>query len=339
MSKFDVTLIGAGNMAQAYANVLHAQKISFNVVGRGEKSAKNFAQETGVTPTTGGLNAFLDNHLDQLAQIAIVALPVAGLAEACIQLIKAGTKRILVEKPAGLNLHEINEIAALSADRDCQVYVALNRRFLSSVSETAKRVSDDGGVTSFTFEFTEWANVIEKTSHPQIVKENWFLANSLHVIDLAFYLGGRPKQLYSQNSGQLDWHPRASRFVGAGTASNGALFSYHADWGAPGRWGVEILTRHHRYILRPLEQLQIQKLNSVEIKTAKIDDSLDTKFKPGLYKMVKHFISDQSTFLLPTISEHAQNTQDLYTVMLPESSDECAVPRVVGNIRDTEASL
>jgi hypothetical protein len=31
-------------------------------------------------------------------------------------------------------------------------------------------------------------------------------------------------------------------FAGAGVADNDALFSYHANWAAPGRWCVEILT-------------------------------------------------------------------------------------------------
>ena len=36
---------------------------------------------------------------------------------------------------------------------------------------------------------------IEKLNKVPGIKENWFLGNSTHVVDLAFYLGGKPKQI------------------------------------------------------------------------------------------------------------------------------------------------
>jgi predicted dehydrogenase len=316
-------------MAQAYARVLSAKAINYNVIGRGEKSANTFSDAIRINPFIGGLKQFIKHHPDQLAASAIVALPVADLAEACSSLVKAGTKRVLVEKPGGLNLSEITQLADLTKKHGAKIYVALNRRFFSSVIEAKKRIVDDGGVTSFTFEFTEWARAIEKTEHPPIVKENWFLANSLHVVDLAFYLGGRPSSLYAESGGSLDWHSRASRFCGAGTSETGATFSYHADWNAPGSWGLEILTHHHRYILRPLEKLQVQNLNSIDIKIQPINDQLDTDFKPGLFQMVETFLSNDKNQYLPSISRHQKNTKDIYTVMLPEKIEHCTTARVM----------
>lgn len=49
-----------------------------------------------------------------------------------------------------------------------------------------KIIAEDGGITSFNFEFTEWAHVIEKLDYPREVFENWFFVNSTHVVDLAF---------------------------------------------------------------------------------------------------------------------------------------------------------
>lgn len=334
----DLNLIGAGKMAEAYAKVLNVKTLNYNVVGRGERSAKAFSDKLGINPFSGGLKQFIEQHPDQLAACAIVALPITSLAEACSRLVKAGTKRILVEKPAGLNLSEITLLRDLAKKHNASVYVALNRRFLSSVIEARKRILKDGGVTSFTFEFTEWASAIEKTKHPSNVKENWFLANSLHVVDLAFHLGGSPTSLYAESDGSLNWHSRASRFCGAGKSDSGAMFSYHADWEAPGRWGVEMLTRHNRYILRPVEKLQIQKLNSSNIEIEAIDDQLDTGFKPGLFRMVETFLENGDNQHLPSIWRHQKNTKEIYTVMLPDKIEKCKVARIL-NLKKTGASL
>ena len=43
------------------------------------------------------------------------------------------------------------------------------------------------------------------------------------------------------------------------------------------------MTRQRRFIFRPLEKLQVQKLASVAIEELPLDDRLDKEFKPGLY--------------------------------------------------------
>lgn len=45
--------------------------------------------------------------------------------------------------------------------------------------------------------------------------------------------------------GQLTWHKDGCIYTGAGIATSGALFSYQANWAAPGRWSVEIITDKH----------------------------------------------------------------------------------------------
>ena len=135
--------------------------------------------------------------------------------------------------------------------------------------------------------------------------ENWFLANSSHVVDLAFYLGGKPKEISTYTAGGLAWHPSASIFAGAGVSENGALFSYQANWESAGRWSVEILTKEHRLILRPLEKLQVQKRGSVKVDFVEgIDYTLDEKYKPGLYLQTKKFITGNIQQVM-NISEHS----------------------------------
>jgi hypothetical protein len=75
----------------------------------------------------------------------------------------------------------------------------------------------------------------------------------------------------------------------------GVLFSYFADWEAPGRWGVEVMTRKNRLIFCPMEQLQITQLGSVKVEFEPLEDKLDQDFKPGLYLQTKTFLRQDAT--------------------------------------------
>lgn len=284
-----VWLVGVGNMGVEYAKVLESQGVDFIAIGRGEKNVNAFMEKTGHQAIAGGLTSFICNN-SYIPRFAIVATGVEILAQTTIELIKTGIKHILCEKPGGLNSKEIEEVANCAKEYNAQVFLAYNRRFYASVEKVQEIVLEDGGVTSFNFEFTEWSHIIEPLQKGARVKENWFLANSTHVVDLAFFLGGFPKEISCYNAGELAWHPSSSVFSGAGVSETGALFSYQANWEAPGRWGVEILTRKHRLYLRPMEKLAIQRIGSVQLEEVDIDDTLDKEFKPGLYKQMEAFL-------------------------------------------------
>ena len=294
-----ILLVGAGPMAVEYAKVLKALRATFLVVGRGEKSAVDFKSQTAEQPIVGGLSRWLA-QTKKVYNRAIVAVTENELGNATRSLIMAGVKSILVEKPGGHDSEDIKKVAKLAKTKNADVFVGYNRRFYSSVLAAQKIIQKDGGVSSFSFDFTERSYVIDKLKKAPGVKENWFLQNSSHVIDMAFFLGGQPKSINSLRSGKLKWH-KPALFTGAGISEGGALFSYHADWKSAGRWGVEIMTPGNKLILRPLEKLFIQKFGSMEIEETKIDDSLDQKFKPGLYLQVQSFLTNKKD--LPTIEE------------------------------------
>ncbi len=282
-------LIGAGTMSLEYAKVLNSLGIDYDVICRSSSSAEKFEKEINKHVISGGLSNALKNHKppDQ----AIVAVGVEDLAKTAIDLINAGTKRILLEKPGGISTNELSDLYKVSNSNSTSVLLAYNRRFYASTQTLKEMIIKDGGATSCNFEFTEWSHVIRNLVTEKVVKESWFLANSTHVVDLAFYLCGYPSEWQSYYSGSLDWHPSASRFCGSGITEKGILFSYHADWEAPGRWSLEILTKLNRYILRPIERLQKIPIGKLEPENVNIDDEVDKKYKPGLYKQVKAFIN------------------------------------------------
>ena len=293
-----VWLVGAGEMSVEYGKVLTALSVSTTVIGRGGESADSFQALTGTPVRRGGIRNFLDSQ-PQLPDAAIVSVGVEQLADATISLLEYGIRDMLVEKPAGLSPEEIRAVGEVAGRTEARVSVAYNRRFLASVMKAREIIAEDGGVTSFTFEFTEWPHKIAPLQKAPGVKEHWFLANSSHVADLAFYLGGEPREITCLTAGALEWHPSAAVFAGCGVAEGGALFSYQADWGAPGRWGVEVMTNSHRLILRPLEELRVVQTGSVAEVRVEIADEWDREFKPGLYAQMQSFFGDDRVGLLP----------------------------------------
>ena len=291
-----VWLIGAGPMAVDYAKVLKELGIEFITITRGKKKAKEFSELTATEVVPGGVEEYLKN-CNYIPRYVINSVGIDKLSETTQILLNAGIKNILLEKPGVAYADEIYGIDKLVTEKKSNVILAYNRRFYQSVIAAKKIIEEDGEVTSFNFEFTEWSHSIAQILHlktkPEM--ENWFLGNSTHVIDMAFYLGGMPNQISSFYSGknELDWHKSSSNYSGAGITKKGALFAYHANWKSPGRFSIEVLTNKHRLIFRPLEKLQIQNIGSVAISMVEnIDYSLDEKFKPGLYLQTKTFLEN-----------------------------------------------
>ncbi len=284
-------------MARAYAAVLEAQHVPFLTVGRGEANCAAFEEATGHAALRGGVDAWLQDHTPPA--YAIVAVNEAASAPVVKALAAHGVARILVEKPGGRVPKDIRELAALQTAT--RIFVAYNRRFYASTRRAQEILSTEGGVTSFHFDFTEWPQCVAAVKDP-IVKAHWFLANSTHVVDLAFFLGGAPMTLHAERQGSTPWHPAGAVFTGSGVSTRGAPFSYHANWNAPGRWSLEVHTRASKLIFRPLEKLQRQRHGSVAIEAVAID-AIDEQFKPGLYRLVEAFLSDAEG--LPSIQEHA----------------------------------
>jgi len=301
-------------MAIDYTKVLESTNKKIIVVGRGSKSAKIFKEKTGYSPLTGGINLFLSNNKIEKGTAAIIATGTENLMECTLKLLNAGIDKILVEKPGAISIGELLEHEKLLKPYENSVFVAYNRRFYASVIEAEKLIAEDGGLKSMHFEFTEWAHTIEPLKKAEGVKENWFFANSTHVVDLAFFIAGRPKELKSfSKSGKLDWHNKTN-FVGAGETEKGVLFSYISNWESAGRWAIELLTQNRRIYLKPMEDIHVQQKGSINVIKHDFDLSLDEKHKPGLYLQVEEFISGINN-RLPSIKEHIENAKNIYSII------------------------
>ncbi|MDX0833436.1 gfo/Idh/MocA family oxidoreductase [Sinorhizobium medicae] len=299
-----VILAGCGGMASAYAKVLRQVEQHFVVLGRSQAGAEKFAAEWNVHVGYGP-------HEEQLASLetvpatAIVAVSAASLSEVTKALIKFGCRKILIEKPAAMDPVAVADLASFAEAHGVEAYVAYNRRFYSSALQAERLIAEDGGALSLKFDFTEATRRIEALGKDAVELQGWFYGNSTHVIDLAFFLAGEPRELQAQSCRTLEWHPAGAIFSGHGVTRRDVVFSYHANWLAPGRWGVEIMTRHRRLVLQPMEELFCQHHNTFNLEKISSDDELDRAYKPGIYLQTKAFLAAKPDERLLPLAKHA----------------------------------
>ena len=305
----NVWLIGTGLIGVEYSKVLDALHINHTIIGRGEASASKFEElRPDKKVIRGGLELFLKTQ-PSLPDCAIVAVGFHELFEVSKSLLEYGVKRLFVEKPGADTYEKLHQLDTITKENKAELFLAYNRRFYSSLLKAEEIIQQDGGVTSFSFEFTEWLHLFDITSKEGLLKEI-FWGNSGHVLDTAFFLGGKPKEIscYTRTFDDDDF-PKI--FAGAGISDKGALFSYQANWDAPGRWVVEILTKKHRLYFKPMETLQIQELRSVKVLPVEIDDHLDKDFKPGFYLETKAFLEGDDTRLC-SIAQQVDRVESVF---------------------------
>jgi predicted dehydrogenase len=309
-----ILLVGTGPMAVDYFKVLSHLGLPFEVVGRGKDPANTFEMKTNYHPKYGGVESYInENGLNGFTH-AIIAVGPEKLLEVTLFLFEKGIQKILVEKPAAVSIDQLLEKKQNLKTFQNRLFVAYNRRFYKSVEIAKNIIEEDGGLKSMSFEFTELIDRIAKRPRPVEVLNNWFFANSTHVIDLAFHFAGKPTIINAiAKSGNLDWH-KTTNYAGSGVTDRGVLFSYLSNWESAGRWGVELMTSSRRILLRPLEKVQIQKRNTFEIIEPDFDYSEDLQFKPGLLNQLKSFLAGESNIC--DIADHIENTELVFTPIL-----------------------
>lgn len=286
-----IYMFGAGYMAKEYLRVVKKMGLDAKVVSQTKGSAASITSEFGMDCYYGGYAAF--NVAITKEDVAVVCTPIETLFSCTKSLINFGFKKILVEKPGALNVSDLEELKNLADASSCEVFIAYNRRFFSSVQHLRKILATEE-LLAVNFELSEWTHRIILEDYSEDALKHWFISNTSHVVDLVFDIAGVSDELSCYTSGTLDWHPSASRFSGSGRSKRNILLNYIGYWDSPGRWSVEFVTADNRYILRPMEKLAVQKKGSIEISNIEgIDYSDDEICKPGVLKMMTYFLAGE----------------------------------------------
>ena len=165
MHKGTIAIIGAGYMAKEYYKVLKGMGRLALVLGRGEQKARKFEEELGARAYTGDYREILRQQ-KSIPEYAIVAVNVGSLCPVALELMRLGVPNILVEKPVAYSGEGLVPLLQEQRRTGAKVYVAYNRRFFASVNRARELIEADGDITSFHFEFTEWAHAVGPTKRP-----------------------------------------------------------------------------------------------------------------------------------------------------------------------------
>ncbi len=128
------------------------------------------------------------------AEIAVVATTNANLSVVAARAIAAG-KHVLVEKPAGISVPEIERLAALARDRRVTVKVGFNHRFHPAMLET-RRLVDEGKLGPLMFMRVRYGHggrvgyESEWRARPELSGGGELIDQGVHVLDLIHWFFG-----------------------------------------------------------------------------------------------------------------------------------------------------
>ena len=299
-SASSATVVGYGNMGKQYVTALRRLGVGrLRVCSRSPEPLAELGDIKGVTIASGG---YYDLHVTALpGEIGIVATPTADLATAAEHLAACGFRKILVEKPVSLLAREIQDLSDRLDSRGVVAYSGYNRVAYPSFLELRALASEEGGITSCTYDFTEiiGADWQERFTAGELAR--WGIANSMHVISMAHGLIGLPKTWTSYRSGAYTWHPTGAVFVGSGISCHDIPFSIHGDWGSRGRWSVEVHTQIASYRFCPLEKI-FRKSSSWGDWEELTTSTFAPEVKAGITEQTAAMLSDQVGRLVPLVT-------------------------------------
>ena len=245
-------IIGGSEISKQYAMALSKFGVKdLVIIAKTGSYISDYCKENKIELKTGGFEKNLSDINKK--DLVIIAPPIQDTIPATKMAIKNNQSNILIEKPGSLYS---KDLSSFSQEIDSEeIRIAYNRLAYPNLHKLKNLCEKEGGITSCRFTFTERLSTMDFEKDIPEVYERWGISNSLHVITMALELIGLPKEIHCNQFGKLAWHPTGSIFVGNGISENDIPFSYHADWGSGGRWGVEVNTKENSYQLIPLEDL------------------------------------------------------------------------------------
>ncbi|MDB3982323.1 Gfo/Idh/MocA family oxidoreductase [Candidatus Pelagibacter sp.] len=288
MKKLKIAFVGSGYMANEYAKVLTGKlKNKCEIIGSTNRSNNRIKEFN---------NKFkVKKHYKNLDDMMLLSKP--DIVIVCVSELSTYTvlKKVsnypcicLIEKPVGLDFIESKKILNLRKHKNFLPFVALNRRHYSSVLNAKKLLENDKSKRIINIFDQENSINAKKTGQPHKVVKNWMYANSIHMIDFAYLFGRGIIKSIKKLSGV--------KFLQEGIVSTKLIFDsgdvvyYHCIWNRPAPWSLQISTTKYFLELKPIEKLSF--LTNKNRKWTSIKSSyLDTKYKPGIFSLLKEILS------------------------------------------------
>lgn len=272
-----VAIVGAGYMAREHIRAFQdvpGVRIA-GIHSRTRARAEALAAQFDIPVVCESVSELYDTTRAHLVVVTVPELAMNTVSRACFEY----PWTVLLEKPAGYNVEDAEDIAAAASARKRRAFVALNRRHYSSTQTVLSDMIKLPGPRFIRVQDQEDQIGALQSGQPKTVVENWMFANSIHVIDYFFMLG-RGKVCAVEPI--IPWNPEEPRYVATKVSfDSGDVGLYEGIWSGPGPWAVSVNTPKKRWEMRPLEQAAFQVAGVRKLEVIETHP-WDTQFKPGL---------------------------------------------------------
>lgn len=278
-----VGFVGSGYMAEEHAKAFSSlENVSLvGVFGRSFESRQRLA-DIYKMKAVASIQELYKVCSPDLIVIAVDELSIKSVASEAMDF----SWKILLEKPPGYNYQDALELLRLAKEKERECYVALNRRFMSSVCLGLEELTKNQERRIVTVTDQEDLLQAKGLGHPNPVLENWMYANSIHIVDLIrFFCRGSIVKV--ENFSKWEFSLKPQLVLAKVVFDSGDIGHYHGLWNAPGPWSTEVVTSSVRFELRPLESISKQVRGSRILEKLQTSQA-DLDFKPGLQLQAKN---------------------------------------------------
>jgi predicted dehydrogenase len=227
-----VAIVGAGYMARERSPFQSCAGVEgVGLHSRTRARAEALAAEFHVPGVYDTIQAMAEGTRADLVVVTTPELETNAVCRATF----AFPWTVLIEKPAGYDLADAEDIEAVARAANRRAYVALNRRFYGSTRTVATDLATQDGQRLIVVRDQEDPRAALAAGQPALVVKNWMYANSVHMIDF-FRVFGRGTVTGVDRV--IPWNADAPGFVAARVSfSSGDIGLYEAIWMArvPGR--------------------------------------------------------------------------------------------------------
>lgn len=275
-----VAIVGAGSMAREHARAFAAipgVELA-GIASRTRAKAEALAKELGIAEVYDSVDALRAGTKADVVVVTVFELAMKEVALACFQ----HPWTVLLEKPAGYDLAQAEAIHA--AAKGQRVFVALNRRFLSSTRAALEDLAANPCTRMIHVHDQESLEQAVSIGHPPVVVQNWMYANSIHVVD---YLRAFGRGKIGRVTPVHPWRGKDTRWMLATVEfDSGDVGIYEGIWKGPAPWAVTVNTELKRWEMRPLEEAKYQLAGTRKLEPVDVHP-WDREFKPGFRRQAE----------------------------------------------------
>ena len=280
-----VSFVGAGSMTREHLRAFGdiSGVVLAGIHSRTRQRAESLAAEFTIAHVCDSIEELYDRTRADLVVVSVPELATNTVACRCF----AFPWTALIEKPAGYDVADAEEIAHRARQLKARAYVALNRRWYSSTQAVLDDLRGHGDSRYIRVQDQQDQAAALAAGQPPAVVRNWMYANSIHTIDY-FRLLGRGR--ITDVSPIIPWNPDRPGIVLATLLFESGDFGvYEGIWNGPGPWAVTVATARRRWEVRPLEQAAFQNkservLNAVDV------HPWDRQFKAGFRRQAEQVV-------------------------------------------------